>query len=325
MPNPDSDRPPEGGGGRPRAAGGIATPSAWPGAPALPDPAAVERALLATGYIADPALATSCFLAIALERPLLLEGETGSGKTELAKALAEVLHAPLIRLQCYEGIDIGQALYEWNHPRQLLAIRQTELRGSGPVNLYGAEFLARRPLLQALDPEDGRRPVLLVDELDRADDEFEAFLLELLSDWQVTIPELGPVRSEHPPAVILTSNRTRELHDAIKRRCLFHWLELPTLDTERRIVRTRLPWVGERLARAVTAFVGELRALDLYKPPGVAETLDWTRALAALGADDLSLPAIDLTLGSLLKYQEDLATVRATGVAAVLERSRGHA
>jgi len=297
--------------------------AAWPGAPSLADPSAVETALLRTGYIADRTLATTCYLALTLERPMLLEGEAGVGKTELAKALALALRAPLIRLQCYEGIDVGQALYEWNYPRQLLAIRQAELHGAEPVDLYAAEFLARRPLLRALDPEDGRRSVLLIDELDRADDEFEAFLLELLSDWQVTIPELGPVRTSRPPAVVLTSNRTRELHDALKRRCLFHWMELPTLATELQIVRTRLPGVEPQLARAVAGFVRELRRLDLYKPPGVAETLDWTQALVALGRDRLDPAVVDGTLGSLLKYQEDLAAVREEGVTTLLERPGG--
>ncbi len=294
----------------------------WPGATELGDPEAVRAALLAVDYVADLELATACFLALRLERPLLVEGEAGVGKTELAKALAQCLAAPLIRLQCYEGIDVSQALYEWNHPRQLLAIRQSEQGSAGPLDLYAPDYLIRRPLLLALDPPDGRRPVLLIDELDRADDEFEAFLLEILSDWQVTIPELGAVRAARPPLVVCTSNRTRELHDALKRRCLFHWIELPNLETELRIVQRRLPGVAAALAQAATAFVQELRGQDLYKTPGVAETLDWAAALVVLGSDGLDPATVDATLGSLLKYQEDLATVRATGVAELLARSR---
>ncbi len=294
----------------------------WPGATELGDPEAVRAALLAGDYVADLELATACFLALRLERPLLVEGEAGVGKTELAKALAQCLAAPLIRLQCYEGIDVSQALYEWNHPRQLLAIRQSEQGSAGPLDLYAPDYLIRRPLLLALDPPDGRRPVLLIDELDRADDEFEAFLLEILSDWQVTIPELGAVRAARPPLVVCTSNRTRELHDALKRRCLFHWIELPDLETELRIVQRRLPGVAAALAQAATAFVQELRGQDLYKTPGVAETLDWAAALVVLGSDGLDPATVDATLGSLLKYQEDLATVRATGVAELLARSR---
>ncbi|HUY96748.1 MAG TPA: MoxR family ATPase [Verrucomicrobiae bacterium] len=293
----------------------------WPGAPGLADPDAVLQALLGADYVAGRELATSCYLALELERPLLVEGEAGVGKTELAKALARCLHAPLLRLQCYEGIDVSQALYEWNHPRQLLAIRQAELRSAGPIDLFTTEFLIRRPLLVALDPPDGRRPVLLIDELDRADDEFEAFLLELLSDWQVTIPELGTVRAERPPLVVCTSNRTRELHDALKRRCLFHWIELPDLATELRIVERRLPEVAPQLARAATRFVHQLRREDLYKAPGIAETLDWAAALVALGAVELDAPLVDATLGSLVKYQEDLQAVRAVGVATLLGRA----
>ena len=264
--------------------------------------------LAAASYLADPALATAAYLGLKLERPVLLEGEAGVGKTELAKALARVLGAPLVRLQCYEGIDVSQALYEWNHARQLLAIRQHE--GGGPdLDLYADRFLIRRPLLEALDPADGRRRVLLIDEVDRSDDEFEAFLLEMLSDWQVTIPERGTLSCESPPLVILTSNRTRELHDALKRRCLYHWIDYPGFDEELAIVRLRLPEVPAQLADQVVSFVQQLRSLQLYKLPGVAETLDWAAALMALERNRLDPELVAATLGSLLKYQEDLAAV----------------
>ena len=300
-------------------------PEGWPGAPPLTTVDEVGAALTAAAYLPGRDLATACFLSLRLERPLLLEGEAGVGKTECAKALAACLGAPLVRLQCYEGIDVHQALYEWNHPRQLLAIRQQEAAATRALDVFTPEFLIRRPLLQALDPPDGRRCVLLIDELDRADDEFEAFLLELLSDLQVTIPELGTVRAAQPPAVICTSNRTRELHDALKRRCLFHWIDYPNLEEELAIVRTRLPTVPAALARQVVAFVHELRSLDLYKVPGVAETLDWAQALVALGEDRVTPETAEATLGSLLKYQEDLVAVRAAGSAALLARARADA
>ena len=300
-------------------------PSGWPGAPPLTTVDEVAAALTSVAYLPDRALATACFLSLRLQRPLLLEGEAGVGKTECAKALAACLGAPLIRLQCYEGIDVHQALYEWNHPRQLLAIRQQEATQALALDVFTPEFLIRRPLLQALDPPDGRRCVLLIDELDRADDEFEAFLLELLSDWQVTIPELGTVRTTRPPAVICTSNRTRELHDALKRRCLFHWIDYPSLEEELAIVHARIPTVPAALARQTVAFVQELRRLDLYKVPGVAETLDWAQALLALGADAVTAENTEATLGTLLKYQEDLAAVRAAGPAALLGRARADA
>jgi MoxR-like ATPase len=269
--------------------------------------------LAAASYLADPALATVAYLGLKLERPVLLEGEAGVGKTELAKALARVLGAPLVRLQCYEGIDVSQALYEWNHARQLLAIRQHE--GGGPdLDLYADRFLIRRPLLEALAPADGRRRVLLIDEVDRSDDEFEAFLLEMLSDWQVTIPERGTLSCESPPLVLLTSNRTRELHDALKRRCLYHWIDYPGFVEELAIVRLRLPEVPAQLAHQVVAFVQQLRSLQLYKLPGVAETLDWASALLALERHRLDPELVSATLGSLLKYQEDLAALSGTRV-----------
>ncbi len=253
-------------------------------------------------YLADDGLATVLFLALRLRKPLLVEGEPGVGKTELAKALAAAAGAPLLRLQCYEGIDVHHALYDWDYPRQLLHLRAG---GSGP--LYAEEFLVRRPLLEALAAPG---TVLLSDELDRADDEFEAFLLEFLSDFQVTIPEIGVVRAEQPPVVIVTSNRTRELHDALRRRCLYHWIDHPDLVREIAIVRARLPELPERLVRQVCGFVQELRWLDLYRVPGVGETLDWAQALHALGQDGVDGEAADRTLGSLLKARDDLERVR---------------
>ncbi len=253
-------------------------------------------------YLADDGLATVLFLALRLRKPLLVEGEPGVGKTELAKALAAAAGAPLLRLQCYEGIDVHHALYDWDYPRQLLHLRAG---GSGP--LYAEEFLVRRPLLEALAAPG---TVLLIDELDRADDEFEAFLLEFLSDFQVTIPEIGVVRAEQPPVVIVTSNRTRELHDALRRRCLYHWIDHPDLVREIAIVRARLPELPERLVRQVCGFVQELRWLDLYRVPGVGETLDWAQALHALGQDGVDGEAADRTLGSLLKARDDLERVR---------------
>jgi MoxR-like ATPase len=258
----------------------------------------LRGALAEQRYLVDEGLATVAFLALRLGKPFLVEGEPGVGKTELAKSLAAARGVPLIRLQCYEGIDVSHALYDWDYPRQLL-----HLRAGGGGSLYAEEFLVRRPLLQALE-----RPecVLLIDELDRADDEFEAFLLELLSDFQVTIPELGTVRAEQPPAVVLTSNRTRELHDALRRRCLYHWIEHPDRDRETAIVLTRLPDLPPRLVREAVAFVQELRFLDLYRVPGVGETLDWAAALHALGRDGLDAQVVRQTAGTLLKAREDL-------------------
>jgi MoxR-like ATPase len=291
-------------------------------------------ALEAHGYIAERELATSVFLARRLQRPLLLEGEAGVGKTELARVLAAVLDAPLIRLQCYEGLDASQALYDWDYARQMLEIRLLEAGGERDAQrvrreIFGPAFLIRRPLLQAIDPVDSGTaaegapaPVLLIDEIDRADEEFEAFLLELLGDWQVTIPEVGTIRAKHPPTVIITSNRTREIHDALKRRCLYLWIPTPTFDKELRIVRRKAPAATEQLSRQIVAFVQALRELDLYKPPGVAETLDWTAALLALDTKELIGDQLADTLGALVKYQDDVALAR-THLDDLLARARG--
>jgi MoxR-like ATPase len=284
-------------------------------------------------YLADRGLATVLHVALALGKPLLLEGEAGVGKTEVAKTLAEVLGARLIRVQCYEGIDVAHALYDWSYARQMLYIRTLEVAGgdAGELgrralhDLFGPEFLVRRPLLEAIEHDDPVPPVLLVDEIDRADDEFEAFLLELLSDFQVTIPEIGTLRAERRPVVILTSNRTRELHDALKRRCLYHWIGHPSLEREIAIVRVRVPGVPERLAAAAAAFVARLRTLDLTKSPGVAETIDWTTALAALGEVELEAGLVDATLGAVLKYHEDLERVRDRGLAELVALANAEA
>jgi MoxR-like ATPase len=283
---------------------------------AVPDTEALLRRLDAADYLADEALATAMFLAVRLPQPLLLEGEAGVGKTEAAKALAAALGTPLIRLQCWEGIDSSEALYEWNYPRQLLAIRLAEARGGdiGEHELFGAEYLVRRPLLQAIEHRGELPPVLLVDELDRADDDFEAFLFELLAESSVTIPELGTIRAETPPIVVLTSNRTRDLHDALKRRCLYHWIDYPTPEREAEIVRRRVPGSSEPLALEVTRALGRLRATDVQKPPGIAEAIDWVAALELLGAERLDAAAADRTLGSVLKYREDQELVRAAGI-----------
>jgi MoxR-like ATPase len=278
-----------------------------PPAPLLPDgvtsPADLATALASVGYLADEGLSTAAYLTLALRRPLLLEGDAGVGKTAVAHALAELLHVPLIRLQCYEGLDASQALYDWNFPRQVLHLRAAEVTGRADASpdaaaaledeLYDRRFLVARPILRALETSPS---VLLIDEVDRADDEFEALLLEVLSDTTVTVPELGTIRAVQPPVVVLTSNRTREVHDALKRRCYYHWVEHPSFDREVAIVRRRLPGVGERLAREVTSAVHVLREQDLLKPPGVAETLDWTEALVALGADHLDADRAAATL-----------------------------
>ncbi|HEY3834101.1 MAG TPA: MoxR family ATPase [Acidimicrobiia bacterium] len=277
---------------------------------------AVVRALAAHDYLADPGLATAIFLALRMRRPLLLEGEAGVGKTEVAKVLAAWVGSPLIRLQCYEGIDAAQAVYEWDYARQLLHLRALEA-GHSSVDedeLYDERFLVRRPLLAALDHDGDVPPVLLVDEVDRADDEFEALLLEVLSESAITVPELGTIRATTPPIAVLTSNRTRDVHDALKRRCLYHWIEHPDLERELAIVRLRAPEVSEELARDVARAVAELRNLDLYKAPGVAETIDWATALAALGAKRIDEASAADTIGTVLKYREDQARVQELGI-----------
>jgi MoxR-like ATPase len=283
--------------------------------PGLRSIEAIQASFREHGYLVDRSLATTVFLGLRLERPILLEGEAGVGKTELAKTLAASLGARLIRLQCYEGLDVNTAVYEWNYPRQMLEIRLLEARGdidrAKAHDIFGPEFLIRRPLLQALEASPAEQPpVLLIDEIDRADEEFEAYLLEILSDFQVTVPEIGTIRAERPPRVVLTSNRTREVHDALKRRCLYHWIDYPSPAREFEIVLTRVPDAPERLAREVVAFVQRLRETDLTKVPGVAETLDWASALLALGAPGLDEAVVDETLGVVLKYEEDVRVVR---------------
>jgi MoxR-like ATPase len=285
----------------------------------------LSDALGARSYLADRGLATVLHVALKLGKPLLLEGEAGVGKTEVAKTLADVLGARLIRLQCYEGIDVAHALYDWSYARQMLYIRTLEAAGdaSGALKeVFGRDFLVRRPLLDAIEYDDVVPPVLLVDEIDRADGEFEAFLLELLSDFQITIPEIGTIAAKQRPVVILTSNRTRELHDALKRRCIYHWIGHPSLEREIAIVRARVPGVPEVLAAEAAAFVERLRTLDLAKAPGVAETLDWTQALVALGQSELDADVVDATLGSVLKYHEDLERVRDHGLQQLLAEAR---
>ena len=276
-------------------------------------------------YISDRSLATSIFLALKLGKPLFIEGEAGVGKTEAAKVMAAVLGARLIRLQCYEGIDLAHAVYEWNYPRQLLHIRilnEGADRRAAEREIFSPEFLLRRPLLDAIDNDDQVPPVLLIDEIDRSDEEFEAFLLEVLSDFQVSIPELGTIRARRPPFVVITSNRTREVHDALKRRCLYHWIDYPELEKEMAIVRARAPEATGQLAAEVARLVQGLRQMDLYKVPGVAETLDWARSLAALGAQSLDPALVDATLGAALKYQEDLERAR-TAIPQLVEKAQG--
>jgi len=296
--------------------------------------------LAAHDYVADRRLATVVFLALKLERPLFLEGEPGTGKTEIARTLAAMLGRPLIRLQCYEGLDLAGAAYEWNYARQMLEIRLAGLGGEagGPAKengeaarealaarLFDERFLIKRALLEAIDPAREVPPVLLIDELDRADEPFEAFLLEVLSDWQITIPELGPVRAKRPPIVVLTSNRTREIHDAVKRRCLYHWVGFPDAAREAEILRRRVPGAGARLSAEIVAFVQRLRTLDLYKLPGVAETIEWARALRELDAVQLDPEVVQSTLGLLLKYQDDIARVDGSEVQRLLEHVRQQA
>jgi MoxR-like ATPase len=275
---------------------------------------AIERGFLTRDYVADRSLATAVFLALELDRPLFVEGEAGVGKTELAKVLASVLETRLIRLQCYEGLDVNNAVYEWDYPRQMLAIRLLEARGRAEQattrDIFGPEFLIKRPLLQALEPVDGKAPLLLIDEVDRADEEFEAYLLEILSDFQVSVPEIGTIRAAVPPVVVVTSNRTREVHDALKRRCLYHWIEYPSFEKELQIILTRVPAAPRLLAEQLVRFVQRLRAEDLSKVPGISETLDWAAALMSLGVAQLDAPTVEATLGVGLKYEEDLRAVR---------------
>ena len=303
----------------------------------LPVPASIDdlQATLAReDYVAERGLAVSIYLALRLQRPLFLEGEAGVGKTEVAKVLALALETRLIRLQCYEGLDVTHAVYEWNYPRQILEIRLLEAAasraggvpaGATPARLVGdlftEEFLIKRPLLQAIEQTRERPPVLLIDEIDRADEEFEGYLLELLSDFQVTIPEIGTIRAEAPPVVVITSNRTREVHDALKRRCVYAWIDYPGFDKEHRIVTAKVPGVSERLAEQVTAFVQGLRAEDLYKAAGVSETLDWAAALVALNREALDPDTVDDTLGLLLKHQEDIDRVRGERTRMLVERA----
>ncbi len=287
---------------------------------------AVQQTLQQQDYIAERGLATAIFLALRLGRPLFLEGEAGVGKTEIARVLSAALDSELIRLQCYEGLDASNALYEWNYAAQMLHVRLLEASGASreemQAGIFSRQFLQSRPLLQAVEGgADGRPPVLLIDEIDRADEEFEAFLLELLSDFQVTIPELGTIRAETPPVVVVTSNRTREVHDALKRRCLYYWIDYPSLEKELRIVRTKAPDVEPLLARQVTAFIQEMRELELFKSPGVAETLDWTAALVALDQRALSLQTVSETLGVILKYQDDIELLGDNALQALHERA----
>jgi len=282
----------------------------------------LQSALRERNYIAEHGLATSLYLMLKLNRPLFLEGEAGVGKTEVAKVIASLLDTELIRLQCYEGLDVHHAVYEWNYTRQMMHIRLHEASGekATEAELFGPEFLLRRPLLQAIEQSRGKPSVLLIDELDRSDEEFEAFLLEILSDFQITIPEIGTITTPNPPIVVITSNRTREVHDALKRRCLYYWIDYPTFEKELEIVQARLPHAPEKLARQVTGFIQQLREMDLYKLPGIAETLDWTTALVALDQQALDPIIVDETLGAVLKYQDDVEKIKGEQTRLILER-----
>jgi MoxR-like ATPase len=282
----------------------------------------LQEMLRGHSYIADRGLATAVFLALKLQRPLFLEGEPGVGKTEIAKVVAGLLDTELIRLQCYEGLDVSQAVYEWNYTRQMLHIRLLEARGekAQEAELFGEEFLLQRPLLQAIEVSREKAPVLLIDEVDRSDEEFEAFLLEILSDFQITVPEIGTIKASKPPVVVLTSNRTREVHDALKRRCIYYWIDYPTFEKELDIVQARVPDAPEKLARQVTRYIQELRQADLYKLPGVAETLDWTAALVALDQQALTLDVVHDTLGVILKYQDDIGRISGETARQILDR-----
>ena len=296
--------------------------------PAIPSSVDEALALLAKGdYVADRSLATALHLSLALRRPLFLEGEAGVGKTEIAKVLAETLNRRLIRLQCYEGLDVASAVYEWNYPRQMVEIRLAEATGEAQretldEDIFSQKFLIERPLLQALQPQVGGAPVLLIDELDRTDEPFEAFLLEVLSDYQITIPELGTIRAPEPPIVVITSNRTREIHDALKRRCFYYWVDYPSAERELEILRVKAPRAAERLSREVVLFVQELRGIDLFKLPGVAETIDWVEALTQLDKVSLDPETVDSTLGVLLKYQDDIAKIQGSEAQRILDQMK---
>ncbi len=298
----------------------------------LPQSVAETTALLARGnYLASEALATSVFLALKLRRPLLLEGEAGVGKTEVAKVLAEVLGRPLVRLQCYEGLDLSAAAYEWNYSRQLLHIRAAEAAGAKNTealerDLYTEDYLLKRPLLRALElSAEGKVPVLLIDELDRADEPFEAFLLEILADYQISIPELGTIRAKQPPITVITSNRTREVHDAVRRRCFYCWIDYPSFNREREILALKLPHAPAQLTDQVVAFVQSIRQMDLYKNPGIAETINWAQALTSLDCVALDLESVNSTLGTLLKYQDDIARIQGSEAARLLEQVKSRA
>ncbi len=292
----------------------------------LPNSVDETLSMLAEGeYVAERSLATALYLSLGLDRPLFLEGEAGVGKTEIAKVLSETLGRRLIRLQCYEGLDVSSAVYEWNYPRQMIQIRLAEAAGEQSTTglsdeIFSKNFLIERPLLQALQPDDSGPPVLLIDELDRADEPFEAFLLEVLSDFQITIPELGTIKADAPPIVIITSNRTREIHDALKRRCFYHWVDYPSMERELEILRVKAPGTDRALSEAVVAFVHQLRDTDLFKVPGVAETIDWAQALTQLDVLELTADVVDDTLGALLKYQDDISRIRGSEAALMIQR-----